>query len=309
MKLNQQTLQKSVTLSGIGLHTGQHCVVTFVPAEPNFGIYFQRTDLSDHPVMKACIDLVIDTRRGTSLGKNGFAVHTVEHALAAIAGAQLDNLIVQVGGPEIPILDGSARSFIEEFQKAGIIDLGVPKNFLEIPENIIFQDNGGVEIQATPSPNFQLAVRIDYPSFTLKDQNADLTTIDDFSTEIASCRTFCFLHELEQLHESGKIKGGDLNNAIVILDREVKQEDLDKLAKLLGKPFVKARGSGILNNVALRFPNEPARHKLLDLIGDLVLIGRPIKGKITAIRPGHSSNIAFARKLKKVVQEIMNERA
>lgn len=305
-KLNpkQTTLKKPVTLSGVGLHTGAAVTLTFHPAEENHGYKFRRTDIEGQPVIEADCDLVTDTSRGTTLEKNGAKVSTVEHVLAALVGAEIDNVLMDITGPEMPILDGSSKPFIEALFDAGIAEQEADREYFEIPYNIHFTDDENqVEIIAMPVDDYRLTVMIDYNSQVLGSQHAAITNISEFREEIASARTFCFLHELEYLLENNLIKGGDLNNAIVVVDRVVSQEELDRLAEVFHKPRVEVKKEGILNNLDLHFQNEPARHKLLDMVGDLALVGMPIKGQIMAARPGHASNVAFAKKIKQVMKK------
>jgi UDP-3-O-[3-hydroxymyristoyl] N-acetylglucosamine deacetylase/3-hydroxyacyl-[acyl-carrier-protein] dehydratase len=299
MYYKQRTIQKSVSVSGVGLHTGKMAALTFLPAPVGHGIQFQRVDLEGSPTIPADADLVVDVSRGTTLEKSGARVYTVEHTLAALAGLQIDNILIQIDGPEPPILDGSSIQFLNTLKSAGIQEQDAPRNFFYIPETISYQDaNRGVELVAKPSYTYQLAVTVDYNSSVLGVQNAQLTKIEDFQEEVAACRTFCFLHELEMLYKGGLIKGGDLSNAIVIVDKVMPPEQLNELAKLLGKPSVEAKVEGILDNVELRYANEPARHKLLDLVGDLTLVGKPIIGNIHGLRPGHAANVELAKKIK-----------
>lgn len=304
MKFYQQTVKKPVTVSGKGLHTGVFTHMTFLPAKPDHGIKFQRTDLEGQPVIDADVDNVVDLARGTTLEQNGAKVNTVEHTLAALVGCEIDNILIQIDGPEPPIMDGSALPFVEALENAGIEVQNAQRHFFEIPESVFFHDKADeVEIAALPLDDYRVTVMIDYNSPVLGSQHASLNRMEDFRSEIANARTFCFLHEIEELYKNNLIKGGDLSNAVVIIDREVKENELDYLAELLGQPKVKARKEGILNNIKLRHKNEPARHKLLDVIGDLALIGRPIKAQILAARPGHATNVAFARKLKRIMQD------
>lgn len=304
MKFYQQTVKKAVAVSGKGLHTGIKANMTFVPARPNHGIKFQRIDLDGQPVIDADVDNVVDISRGTTLEQHGARVHTVEHTLAALAGLEIDNVLIQIDGPEPPIMDGSALPFVEAIEAAGIQEQNAQRNFFEIPESVFFQDKAReVEIAALPLDDFRVTVMIDYSSPILGSQHASLNRIEDFKNEIADSRTFCFLHEIEELYRKDLIKGGDLSNAVVIIDRKIAENELDYLSDLLGQPKIAAREEGILNNIQLRHKNEPARHKLLDVMGDLVLIGRPIKAQILAARPGHTTNIAFAKKLKRIMQD------
>jgi UDP-3-O-[3-hydroxymyristoyl] N-acetylglucosamine deacetylase/3-hydroxyacyl-[acyl-carrier-protein] dehydratase len=304
MYSKQHTINQPVTVSGVGLHTGVNANMTFVPAEINHGIKFQRIDLEGQPIVEADVDYVVDLSRGTTLEKNGARINTVEHTLAALVGLQIDNILIQLDGPEPPIMDGSSMPFVEALQSVGLNEQNALRNFFEIPHSVFYQDpERNVEIAALPLDDYRVTVMVDYNSPVLGSQHASLTNIDQFTKEIASCRTFCFLHELEMLQKQNLIKGGDLNNAIVVVDRIVKEEELDNLAKLFNKPKVEVKKEGILNNVELRYPNEPARHKLLDVMGDLALVGRPIKAQIMAARPGHAANVAFAKKLKKLMKE------
>lgn len=300
----QCTILKSVSLSGIGLHTGSSVNCTFYPADANTGIRFQRSDLADSPIIPADVDLVVDTNRGTSLAKNGITVHTVEHVLAAVAGLGIDNILIDIDGPEIPILDGSAYGFVQVLTDAGIKDQDAKREYFVIPSNLSYADEEkGVEIIGLPDEDFRASVTIDFDSQVLVTQSAFFNKGVSFVGEIAKARTFVFLHELEYLVQHNLVKGGDLSNAIVFVEQKVSQDKLDNLAKIMHKPTVKVNGHGILNNVTLHYPNEPARHKLLDLIGDLALVGMPIKGSIIATRPGHTSNVAFAKKLKQIIKD------
>lgn len=276
--------------------------MTFTPAGPNHGIKFQRIDLPDQPIVDADVDNVVDLSRGTTIEQNGARINTVEHTLAALVGLEIDNVLIKIDGPEPPILDGSSRMFIDAIEQVGTEEQNALRNFLEINESIMYRDeNRDVEIAALPLDDYRVTVMVDYNSPVLGSQHASLNNIQDFKKDISSSRTFCFLHELEMLHKNNLIKGGDLNNAIVVVDRVVKDEELDHLASLFNKPKVEVKKEGILNNVELRHRNEPARHKLLDVVGDLALVGRPIKAQILAARPGHAANVAFAKKLKKAM--------
>ena len=300
----QTTLKAPVTLHGVGLHSGAEVSLTFQPAEANHGYKFRRVDLPGQPIIEADCDLVTDTSRGTTLEKKGASISTVEHVLAALVGLEIDNVLLDVSGPEMPIMDGSSKPFVEALTACGTVELDADREYFEIPYNIHFTDEANqVEIIAMPVNEYRLTVMVDYNSPVLGSQHAALTHISEFKNQIAPCRTFCFLHELEMLLAHNLIKGGDLNNAIVVVDRAVSQEELDRLAKVFNKPSVEVRKEGILNNLDLRFQNEPARHKLLDMIGDLALAGMPIKGQIMAARPGHASNVAFAKKIKQVIKK------
>jgi UDP-3-O-[3-hydroxymyristoyl] N-acetylglucosamine deacetylase/3-hydroxyacyl-[acyl-carrier-protein] dehydratase len=300
----QTTLKAPVTLQGVGLHSGAEVSLTFQPAEAHHGYKFRRVDLPGQPIIEADCDLVTDTSRGTTLEKNGASISTVEHVLAALVGLEIDNVLMDVSGPEMPIMDGSSIPFVEALSACGTIELEAEREYFEIPYNIHYTDpENQVEIIAMPVNEYRLTVMVDYNSPVLGSQHAALTHISEFKHQIAPCRTFCFLHELEMLLANNLIKGGDLNNAIVVVDRAVSQDELDRLAKVFKKPSVEVRKEGILNNLDLRFQNEPARHKLLDMVGDLALAGMPIKGQIMAARPGHASNVAFAKKIKQVIKK------
>lgn len=302
MNSKQHTIKDKITVSGVGLHTGQNCNMTFVPQDINFGIKFQRIDLPNQPIVEADVDYVVDLSRGTTIEKNGARINTVEHTLAALSGLEIDNVLIQLDGPEPPIMDGSSKIFVDALSEVGLIEQKASRNYFLVTENIRYVDESrGVEIAALPLDNYRVTVMIDYNSPVLGSQHASITDISQFPKEIAACRTFCFLHELEMLKSQNLIKGGDLNNAIVIVDRVVKDEELESLAKLFNKQKIEVRKEGILNNVELRYNNEPARHKLLDVIGDLTLLGRPIKAQILAARPGHAANVAFCKKLKKAM--------
>ena len=302
MNIKQHTIKEPVTVSGVGLHTGVEANMTFKPAKVDHGIKFQRVDLEDQPTVDADVDFVVDLSRGTTIEQNGARVNTVEHTLAALVGLEIDNVLIELDGPEPPIMDGSSKMFTEALETVGTEEQNALRNFFEVPEAIIYREKErNVEIAALPLDDYRVTVMVDYNSPVLGSQHAYLNDISDFNKNIASCRTFCFLHELEMLHENNLIKGGDLNNAIVVVDRVVKDDELESLAKLFNKPKVEVKKEGILNNVELRYRNEPARHKLLDVVGDLALVGRPIKAQILAARPGHAANVAFAKKLKKAM--------
>jgi len=300
----QQTIKKSVTISGVGLHTGVQTTLTFMPAKPNHGIKFQRVDLPGSPIIDADCDRVVDVSRGTTLEQSGARVSTVEHTLAACVGLEIDNVLIQIDGPEAPIMDGSSIQFVQVLKEAGSEEQNALRDFFEVQDSIFYRESARhVEIAALPLDDYRVTVMIDYNSPVLGSQHASITNIQQFEKEIASCRTFCFLHELEMLYKNNLIKGGDLNNAIVIVDRIVEPHELENIARMLGKPAVEVKREGILNNVELRYNNEPARHKLLDIVGDLALAGRPLKAQILAARPGHAANVAFAKKLKKAMVE------
>lgn len=299
----QHTLGQSISISGTGLHTGINVDMNLCPAHPGFGYQFQRIDLPGKPVIKADCDLVTDTGRGTTLEEDGARISTVEHVLAALVGMGVDNCLIEVNGPEIPIIDGSSEPFIEIIEEAGVVEQDAAKAWYSIDTNITHQDEKKrVEMTALPSTDYKITTLIDFNSPVLGTQHASLKTMRDFKSEIAPCRTFCFLHELEMLLEHNLVKGGDINNAIVVVDKPVTEEEMSRLAKAFGRQKVEVKSEGYLNNLELRFPNEPARHKLLDVVGDLALIGYPIKAHIIAHRPGHSSNVDFARKIKHYIR-------
>jgi UDP-3-O-[3-hydroxymyristoyl] N-acetylglucosamine deacetylase/3-hydroxyacyl-[acyl-carrier-protein] dehydratase len=296
MTENQKTIKKPVSFSGWGLHTGVEVKLTLAPAPENHGYQFVRTDLNDRPVIRAVAENVVETSRGTTLEENEVKVSTIEHVLAACVGSGIDNISIELNGPEAPILDGSSREYSAAIAKAGYTQQEASRNVFKIEEKIEYRDEEhGIELIAYPDDKFSIDVKIDYNSKVLGFQYANLNDIGNFKDEISSARTFVFLHELEFLLKNNLIKGGDVDNAIVIIDRKVSQDELDRLAELFNKPKVKVQPEGILNNVDLNFSNEPARHKLLDVLGDLALVGQPIQGKIIATRPGHYANNQFAR--------------
>ena len=296
----QQTIKKQVSISGIGLHTGRTVNLNFLPAEADHGIKFKRIDLADQTIIAADVNRVASTNRGTTLSQGVASVHTIEHVLAALTGMGIDNVLIEIDGPEIPILDGSSAPFINILEEAGIDTQEKERDYFIVTEPISFKDEiSGSELIALPSDTFEVTTLIDFNSPVLGQQYATLTHLSDFKKEIAPCRTFVFLHELEHLLAQGLIKGGDLDNAIVIADRAMNQAELDELAHKLGKPSIKIEKEGVLNTISLYFKNEPARHKLLDVIGDLTLLGKPVRGKIVATKPGHSINVEFTRLLKK----------
>jgi UDP-3-O-[3-hydroxymyristoyl] N-acetylglucosamine deacetylase/3-hydroxyacyl-[acyl-carrier-protein] dehydratase len=278
--------------------------MTFMPAPENYGIKFQRVDLPGQPIIDADVDNVVDTSRGTTIEQNGGRVATVEHVMASLAGLEIDNCLVQINGGETPIMDGSSRYFIKALKDAGVVEQDAEREYFTIPQNVFYTESDrSVEMIAMPLDDYRLTVMVDYNSPVLGSQHASITSLKEFESEVSSCRTFCFLHELELLYNNGLIQGGDLNNAIVIVDRVIEDHELEHLAKMFNKPKVEVKKEGILNNVDLRFHNEPARHKLLDLIGDLALIGTPIKAQIMAARPGHAANVAFGKKIKALIKK------
>lgn len=303
MSQNQKTIRKAVSLKGKGLHTGYDVEITFRPAPVDHGYKFQRIDLEGKPIISASVDNVTDTSRGTTLVENGVEIHTIEHVLASLMGLELDNILMEFSGPEAPILDGSAKMYVEAIKTVGIEEQDAAKNYFIIKERIVFRDEeNDIEIVAYPDDHFSIDVMVDYNSKVLGHQYASYHPTHDFEKEIAPSRTFVFFHELEMLLQHNLIKGGDLQNAIVIMENEVSQEELDRMADLFNKPHVKVK-EGILNNIDLRFSNEPARHKLLDVLGDLSLIGQPVLGKIVASRPGHYANTQFAKIIKETIKK------
>jgi UDP-3-O-[3-hydroxymyristoyl] N-acetylglucosamine deacetylase / 3-hydroxyacyl-[acyl-carrier-protein] dehydratase len=300
----QHTLGTAVSISGTGLHTGINVDMTLKPANPGFGFQFQRIDLPGMPIIKADCDLVTDTSRGTTLEENGAKVYTVEHVLAGLVGMGVDNCLIEVNGPEMPIIDGSSEPFVEIIEDAEVIEQDAAKAWYSIDTNIThYDEKKRVEMTALPSTDYKITTLIDFNSPVLGTQHAGLKTMREFKSEIAPCRTFCFLHELEMLLDNNLIKGGDINNAIVVVDKPVTEGEMARLAKAFGRDKIEVKSEGYLNNLELRFPNEPARHKLLDVVGDLALIGYPIKAHIIANRPGHSSNVDFARKIKQYIKK------
>ena len=304
MNVKQRTLKGEISVEGVGLHTGANVKLTFCPAPDNHGFKFQRIDLPGEPIIDADCDNVTDTARGTTITQNGASVSTIEHVMAALVGMDLDNVLMKVDGPEVPIMDGSAIKFVEALEQVGFALQTANREYFTIPHNIIYNEpERSVEIVAMPLDDYRFTCMIDYNSPVLGSQHAGITSISEFKKEIASCRTFCFLHELEYQLENNLIKGGDLNNAIVIVDKEVSKDELQHLAKIFNREVIEVAPQGILNNMELRYQNEPARHKLLDMIGDLALVGMHLKGHIMAARPGHAANIAFAKKIKAAIKK------
>jgi UDP-3-O-[3-hydroxymyristoyl] N-acetylglucosamine deacetylase/3-hydroxyacyl-[acyl-carrier-protein] dehydratase len=304
MAEKQKTIAKPVSLQGIGLHTGLNVIITFNPAPENHGYVFQRVDMENQPTVRAIVENVVDTSRSTVISENGARVGTIEHVLSAAYGLGVDNLLIQINAPETPILNGSAKPYADAILEAGIVEQEANKDFFVVTNNISYSDEEhGIELMTFPDDNFSLNVMIDYNSSVLGNQYATLNSLSEYKTEIAPCKTFVFLRELEFLLKNNLIKGGSLDNAIVIIEKETSQEELDRLADIFKKPRVPVKARGILNEHDLIFPNEPARHKLLDLLGDLALVGYPIKGKILATRPGHASNVEFAKNIKRAIKK------
>jgi len=309
MNVKQKTIKTEVSVKGVGLHTGANVTLTFCPAPENHGFKFQRTDLPGNPIVDADCDNVTDTARGTTITQNGASVSTVEHVMASLVGMDLDNVLMKLDGPETPIMDGSAILFLEALESAGIHQQEIDREYFQIPHNITYTEpDRKVEIVAMPLDDYRFTCMIDYNSPVLGSQHAGISSIAEFKKEIASCRTFCFLHELEYQLQNNLIKGGDLNNAIVIVDKEVTKDELDHLATIFNRSAMEVAPQGILNNMELRYQNEPARHKLLDMIGDLALVGVHLKGHIMAARPGHAANVAFAKKIKAAIKKEKNKK-
>lgn len=301
----QQTIAKAISVSGKGLHTGQTGTLTLHPAPVNTGIVFRRTDLENAPLIPADCDLVVDVRRGTTLEKGKIKVSTVEHLMAAVAGCEIDNLLVELNMQEVPILDGSASPFVQMIQQAGIVEQEEKRAYFQLDETIRFYDEQkDAEYLAVPYDKFTVTTLIDFNSEVIGKQYAELKEIKDFIPELSASRTFCFLHEVEQLYKHGLIKGGDLNNAIVIAEKQITPKSAAAIAEIFQQDVQSVPQKGIVNNIQLRYPNEMARHKLLDLVGDLALAGIPVHAKIFASKPGHASNIEFAKLLKRRVQEL-----
>ncbi len=304
MAEKQRTLKAPFTVRGKGLHTGVEVEMTFKPAAENTGYNFQRIDLENKPIIHAIVDNVVDTSRSTVLGVGNVRIGTVEHALSALCGLSVDNVLIEINAAETPILDGSASLYVKKIKEVGTIEQNAERKYFVVKNNISYTDEENeIELMTFPAEEFSLDVMIDYGSKILGNQYASLSSKADYETEIAPCRTFVFLRELEILHKNNLIKGGDLNNAIVIVDRKVTQEELDRLADLFNKPRMRVKSQGVLNNLELHFNNEPARHKLLDLLGDIALVGMPIKGKILATRPGHTANFEFSKKIRQIIKK------
>ncbi len=301
--VKQKTIKKEISLTGVGLHTGKEVKMTFKPAPVNNGFTFVRVDLEGHPIVEADANYVVNTQRGTNLEKLGVKIQTPEHVLAALVGCDLDNIIIELSASELPIMDGSSKFFVEAIEAAGIEEQNAKRNVYVVKEVISFTDEAsGSEILVMPSDHYCVTAMVDFGTKILGTQNANMKSIDDFKTEISQSRTFSFLHELEFLLEEGLIKGGDLNNAIVYVDKEISASTMEKLKVAFGKDEITVKSNGILDNLTLHYPNEAARHKLLDVVGDLALIGTKIQGKIIANKPGHFVNTQFAKKMAKIIK-------
>jgi UDP-3-O-[3-hydroxymyristoyl] N-acetylglucosamine deacetylase/3-hydroxyacyl-[acyl-carrier-protein] dehydratase len=299
----QRTIAKEITLKGVGLHTGENVTLKFVPAPENFGYAFKRVDLEGEPVIEADANYVVNTQRGTNLEKRGVKIQTSEHVLAALVGLEIDNVLIELNAPEPPIMDGSSKYFVEALEQAGIVEQNALRDEFIVKDVISYKDEEtGSEITIIPSDTYQITTMVDFGTKVLGTQNATLENLSDFKSEIADARTFSFLHELEMLLENGLIKGGDLNNAIVYVDKEISDSTMKKLEKAFKKKKLSVKPNGILDNLTLHQPNEAARHKLLDVIGDLALTGTRIRGKVIANKPGHFVNTQFAKKLSKIIK-------
>jgi UDP-3-O-[3-hydroxymyristoyl] N-acetylglucosamine deacetylase / 3-hydroxyacyl-[acyl-carrier-protein] dehydratase len=303
MMVKQKTIKSEITLTGVGLHTGKEVTTTFKPAPINNGFTFVRVDLEGSPIIEADANYVVNTQRGTNLEKLGVKIQTPEHVLAALIGCDLDNVIIELNASELPIMDGSAKFFVEAIDKVGVEEQSAERKYYVVKENISFIDEAsGSEILVMPSDEFQVTAMVDFGTKVLGTQNATMKNISEFRTDFANCRTFSFLHELESLLDNGLIKGGDLNNAIVYVDKEISEKTMNNLKVAFGKDKITVKENGILDNLTLHYPNEAARHKLLDVIGDLSLIGIRLKGKVIANKPGHFVNTQFAKKLSKLIK-------
>lgn len=301
--VKQKTIKNEISLTGVGLHTGKDVKMTFKPAPVNNGFTFVRVDLEGQPIIEADANYVVNTQRGTNLEKKGVKIQTSEHVLAAFIGCDIDNVIIELDASEPPIMDGSSKFFVEAIEKAGIEEQDAERNVYVVKEVISYTDEAtGSEILVMPSDDYQVTAMVDFGTKVLGTQNATMKSIADFKTEIADARTFSFLHELEALLENGLIKGGDLNNAIVYVDKEISESTMENLKVAFGKEKISVKPNGILDNLTLHHPNEAARHKLLDVVGDLALIGTRIKGKVIANKPGHFVNTQFAKKMSKIIK-------
>ena len=300
----QNTIANQITLEGVGLHTGKNVVLTFKPAPANTGYVFKRTDIKGQPTVEADVQYVNDTQRGTNLIKNDVKIHTSEHVLSALVGLEIDNCLIELSAPEPPIMDGSSKFFVEAILSAGKIELSELRDEYIVKEVIHYRDEeSGSEMTLIPWDNYQVTTMVDFGTKVLGTQNATLEHLNDYVDQIASSRTFSFLHELEMLLENGLIQGGDLNNAIVYVDKPLSDETMDNLKRAFNKTKITVQPNGILDNLSLHYPNEAARHKLLDVIGDLALVGKRIRGKVIARKPGHKVNVDFARKLSKIIKQ------
>ena len=302
MSTKQTTINKSISLQGVGIHTGNEVTLTFNPAVENTGYLFKRIDLPGQPEIEALSKYVIDTQRGTTLEKDGVKLKTVEHVLAALVGLEIDNVLIHIDSEEPPIMDGSSKFFVEALEKSGIKELSQNRSEYIVKNVLTYKDDEtGSEITVIPSDNYEVTTMVDYETKVLGTQNATLSDLSEFKDNFSNARTFSFLHEIEMLLENNLIKGGDLNNAIVYVDKKISDDTMDKLKKAFNKDKVSVKSNGILDNLNLHYPNEAARHKLLDVIGDLALIGKRIRGKIIAKKPGHKTNTMFAKMISEII--------
>ena len=304
MSEKQRTISKAVTLAGKGLHSGKQVTVNILPAEENSGYRFKRIDIDGHPIINALAENVVSTARGTTLVQNGAEIMTIEHCLAALISSGIDNALVEVDGPEIPILDGSSKPFTDAFESISLVEQNAEREYFVVKDTMHYSDEKGADITIYPSSGFSIDTLIDFNSKVVGYQYATLKDLSEFKTEIAACKTFVFLHELEGLLAMNLIKGGDLDNALVIVEKKMGEEQLQNLARLFNKPEIKVLPEGYLSNTELSFQNEPARHKLLDIIGDFALVGKRIKGHIIARKPGHFSNTEFAKQIRKQILSV-----
>ena len=305
-EINQTTISKKISLNGVGLHTGKDVTLTFLPSKADSGYIFKRIDLEDSPTIKADIKYVSSTDRGTCLKKDGLTIQTCEHVLAALVGSEIDNVIIELNESEPPIMDGSAKYFVDALVKAGVKELDSKRKEFIVKKVISYKDvDTGSEIMVLPAKNYKVTTMVDFGTKILGTQNATIDSISEFIPQISNCRTFSFLHEIEMLLNKGLIKGGDLNNAIVYVDKPLSHETMGKLKKAFSKDNISVKSNGILDNLTLHYPNEAARHKLLDVVGDLALIGTRIRGKVIANKPGHYINTKFSKKMKEIIKDSM----
>jgi len=307
MTNNQTTINSSISLEGVGIHTGKDVKLTFNPADPDTGYVFKRVDLDGHPSIEALSKYVVNTQRGTTLEKSGVKLKTIEHVLAALVGLEIDNVLIEINAEEPPIMDGSSKFFVDALEKAGLKQLNSLRKEYVIKNVITYKDEkSGSEITVIPSENYQITAMVDYDTKVLGTQNASLSKLSEFKDNFSNARTFSFLHEIEMLLEDNLIKGGDLNNAIVYVDKKISDYTMEKLKKAFNKDKVSVKPNGILDNLTLHYQNEAARHKLLDVLGDLALIGKRIRGKVIAKKPGHFINTEFAKKISDIIEKEEN---
>ena len=307
MTNKQTTINSSISLEGVGIHTGKDVKLTFNPADPDSGYVFKRVDLDGEPLIEALSKYVVNTQRGTTLEKSGVKLKTIEHVLAALVGLEIDNVLIEINAEEPPIMDGSSKFFVDALEKAGIKQLNSLRKEYIIKNVISYKDEkSGSEITVIPSENYEITAMVDYDTKVLGTQNASLSKLSEFKDNFSNARTFSFLHEIEMLLENNLIKGGDLNNAIVYVDKKISNDTMEKLKKAFNKDKVSVKSNGILDNLTLHYQNEAARHKLLDVLGDLALIGRRIRGKVIAKKPGHFINTEFAKKINDIIEKEEN---